>query len=274
MRNCISMDLIGRLTVSMAGSIAVLGVVVCRAQTAPSAPSDRMVAAGSPAATHTATRVRTLSSILATMNRTSGATILADSSVADEKVAQPAETTPDNFADQIAAIVKALPQGTTWAKVYLPNPTGRRLDADAVSDYVFAQARLFGGVGAAGPAGTVEIMGQKVPQEKAAPVIDALSLKPVYLITNPSAKTARATLASTGGDPNWSALSAEERQQAARQQAQMLLNLDPASRQAFLQQQQEVMRALFQQMSPEQLQQYRQSLGSNGRRPGAGRPNQ
>ena len=170
--------------------------------------------------------------------------------------------------------MKALPAGTTWAKVYLPNPTGRRLDADAVSDYVFAQARLFGGVGAAGPAGTVEIMGQKVPQEKAAPVIDALSLKPIYLITNPGAKTAKATLASTGGDPNWGTLSPEERQQAARQQAQMLLNLDPASRQAFLQQQQDVMRALFQQMTPEQLQQYRQSLGSNGRRPGGGRQGQ
>jgi hypothetical protein len=113
------------------------------------------------------------------MVRTSGATILADSSVAGTPVPLLTEaSTPQNFEAQLDTLVKGMPPGAIWAKVYLP-VTKSRMEADAVSEYLIAQAKLFGSVGAATPPGMVEIMGQRVPAEQAQTIISALNLKPV-----------------------------------------------------------------------------------------------
>ena len=198
-------------------------------------------------------RPRPLSTIVAAMVRTSGATILADSSVASTPVPMITEaTTANNFEAQLDSIVKGMPQGSTWAKVYLPE-TKSRMDADAVSEYVIAQAKLFGSAGAATPAGTVEIMGQKVPTDKAQSVIAALNLKPVYLISNPLMKTAA---------QNWGKLSPEQQKQYAAQQAQQILNMDPAQQAQMFQQQMAVFGSMMQQMTPEQRQGMMQNFGS------------
>jgi hypothetical protein len=205
-------------------------------------------------------RPRPLSTVVATMARTSGATILADSSVASTPVPLITEaTTATNFEAQLDTIVKGMPQGATWAKVYLPE-TKSRMDADAVSEYVIAQAKLFGSAGAAAPAGMVEIMGQRVPMDKAQSVIAALNLKPVYLISNPLLKTAA---------QNWGKLSPEQQKQYAAQQAQQILNMDPAQQAQMFQQQMAVFGSMMQQMTPEQRQGMMQNFG-NMRRPGQG----
>ncbi|MES2465339.1 MAG: hypothetical protein V4671_32635 [Armatimonadota bacterium] len=206
------------------------------------------------------TRPRPLSTVVAAMVRSTGATILADSSVAGAPVPLLTEaSTAQNFEVQLDTLVKGLPQGATWAKVYLP-ATKSRLEADAVSDYVMAQAKLFGSAGAAAPAGMVEIMGQRVPADQAQGVITALNLKPVYLISNPLLKAAA---------QNWSKLSQDQQKQYAAQQAQQILNMDPAAQQQMFQQQMAVFGSVMQQMTPEQRQQMMQNFG-NIRRPGQG----
>lgn len=205
-------------------------------------------------------RLRPLNTIVTVMARTSGATILADSSVAATPVMPLTEaSTADNFEAQLDGIVKAMPQGATWAKVYLPL-TSSRMNADAVSDYVIAQAKLFGSAGAAAPAGMVEIMGQRVPADKAQAVITALNLKPIYLISNPLLKAAA---------QNWGKLSAEQQKQYASQQAQQILSMDPTQQAQMFQQQMAVFGSMMQQMTPEQRQGMMQNFG-NMRRPGQG----
>ena len=213
---------------------------------------------------------RPLQNVVADMARASGVTIVADSSVATVSVVQPAEdTTEDSVATQLTAIVKTMPEGTTWAKVYLPGDSVRRPNADAVSDYIFAQARLFGGVGAATAAGTVEIMGQKVPADKASSVISILGLKPVYLITNPRLRSNGASAGLTpGAQSGWGQMTPDQRRQFAQQEAQDLMSMDPAAQQEFIQQQQAILRAMYAQMSPQQRQEFR--LGSTSR--SAGQP--
>ena len=125
---------------------------------------------------------------------------------------------------------------------------------------MIAQAKLFGSAGAAAPPGTIEIMGQRVPTDKAQSVITALNLKPVYLISNPLLKTAA---------QNWAKLTPDQQKQYASQQAQQILNMDPAQQAQMFQQQMAVMGSMMQQMTPEQRQAMMQNFG-NMRRPGQG----
>ncbi|MBC8104437.1 MAG: hypothetical protein H7Z41_17820 [Cytophagales bacterium] len=242
-----------------AAAMVLAGQTTARAQDAmPSAPAQEAPVTASDS------RLRPLSTIVVTMARASGASILADSSVSTTAAPLPGETTTAaNFEVQLDTLVKALPQGATWAKVYLPAPKSR-MDADAVSDYVIAQAKLFGSAGAAAPAGTVEIMGQRVASDKAEAVVAALNLKPIYLITNPRLKAA---------GQNWAQLTTDQQQQYAKQQAQQILNMDPTTQQQFLQQQRAVMGAMMQQMTPEQRQQLFQGWGGGRGGGGGGRRN-
>jgi uncharacterized protein YmfQ (DUF2313 family) len=217
----------------------------------PPAPTD-VTGGPPPAAPITDTRTgRPLRSVAGEMGRLAGAIVLADSSVSAAPVLMPGgATTADNLPAQLDALVRLLPPGTVWGKVYLPvTGSGSSLDADAVSQYIVGQARLFGTVGAA-PAGKVEIMGQRLTPDQAAPVIAALNLKPVYLITNPRAAPTSAIGA------NFAQMSPAERAQYAQQQAQAILSGgDPGAAQQYLQEQAEVMRALMQQLTPDQRQQ-------------------
>jgi len=129
---------------------------------------------------------RPLGAVVEEMQRASGAIILADLWATGMPVLPPDKpTTADNVGAQIDAIVRSLPDSATWARVYLPVPTGKTLDPEAVADYVLDQAALFGGIGGGVPAGYVQILGRRVPRDQAAVIITLLHLKPVILITNP-----------------------------------------------------------------------------------------
>jgi hypothetical protein len=180
-------------------------------------------------------KMRALADVLALMSRSAGADVVADSTVAQAMVPMPMEkATPENVESQVAALAKALPRGTTWAKLYLPSPRGRAgFNGDDVAQYAQAQARLLGTVGAPTPAGTVEILGQRVPADQAATYITGLNLKPVYLLTNPL----QSRLANANADPSqWNGMTPDQRRQYAQAQASQLAGMDPAQRDALLQQ--------------------------------------
>lgn len=197
-----------------------------------------------------AARARSLSLILPVLSRGSGVTVVADSTLSGAQAPMPREaTTAANLEDHLDALVKELPTGTAWAKLMLPSPpAGRAYRGDDLADFALAQARLFGTAGAATP-GKVEVLGQKIAEEKAEPVVATLGLKPFYVLSNPSARTPESR-------SDFSKLTSEQQQQWAQQQAQKLLQMEPQARgqymQQLFQQQGLLLRSLMQSMTPEQ----------------------
>jgi|GEM_PF-1909118 hypothetical protein len=207
-------------------------------------------------------RQKTVGEIVRSISRAAGVDVVADSSVASRLAPAPTEpTTPQNYEQQVADLVKSLGSGATWAKLYLPTPAaGRGYNGDDVAAFALAQAKLFGRVGDT-PAGQVEILGQTLPAEQAAPHIAGLNLKPVYLVTNPSAAR------QSGEDPNalWARMTPDERTQYAQSQAARLAQSDDATRQAFMQSHMQVMSQLMRQLTPEQRQAMLGGAGGNVR---------
>lgn len=204
-------------------------------------------------------RLYPASDVVRRIARGSGATVLADSSVAAKNVPLPTEaTTPQNLEKQLDDLVRALGRGATWAKLYLPAPPAGRsaYDPDAVADFAMAQARLFGTVGGTAPAGAVEVLGQRIPADKAPSYVDGLNLRTIYLVTNPGMRAAQGNAAQ-----HWNDMTADEQRQYAQSQASQLANADNATRQAFLMQNIAVMKAMMQQLTPEQQQQMFQGTG-------------
>lgn len=230
-------------------------------QDAPPAPTPSGTKAG----------MRPVADLVARLSQGAGVAIVADSTVREVRAPLPAEpTTAANFEQQIADIVAALPEGATWAKLFLPAPaSGRNYNGDDVAAYALAQVKLFGPVGASTP-GTVEVMGRKVPEGKAAAYVADLNLKPVYLITNP--RTTRATTAD--GRPTadqWAAMTPDQRQAYAQREAQNMLRMSPVQRQQMMEQQRAVFGAMMSQMTPEQRAQMFGGRGDRGDRGGPGR---
>src|SRR5437870_6565646 len=103
--------------------------------------------------------------VLAVIGRKAGLIVVAESSVARERVRKvPAgeSITAANIEQWIAWVVKQLPAGSNYAKLYLPPPPdGKSWKGDDVIAFALAQAKLYGPVGAIHPEGTVEILSQK-----------------------------------------------------------------------------------------------------------------
>ena len=138
------------------------------------------------------TRLQPVKSIVQKMSEDAGITVLADSTIATVQVMTPdGETTAANLEDRLDRLVKRLPAGTKWAKVFLPAPeNGRRYTPDAVTQFVRAQATLFGKAGES-KVGTVEILGRKLADAEAEAYVKGLNLIPVYVLSNLSAQSAR-----------------------------------------------------------------------------------
>jgi hypothetical protein len=198
------------IAVAVAGLLTPLVSLSGSAQQAP-APAARAV-------------TRPAAEVLAQLGQSAGVVVLADATVQGRLAVPPGGATPATIEQQIADIVRVLPAGTTWVKLYVPAPANGRWDAVVVEEYARAEARLVGTIGRPAPAGMVELLGRQVPTEKANDCIAALNLKLVYLVTNPRAESAPSVAA------NWARLTQEQREAYAQQQAQRLMALDPASR--------------------------------------------
>jgi hypothetical protein len=216
------------------------------------------------------TGTRPAAEVLAELGRSAGVIVLADASVQGRLAMPPGGATAESIEQQIADIVRVLPAGTTWAKLYVPAPANGRWDAATVADFARAQARQLGTtVGAPTPAGTVEILGQRMPAARAQEHIAALNLKLVYLVTNPRVQAA--ALASV----DWRRLTPEQRDLYTRQQAQRLLALDPASRVQALAQmmssqhdtpEQALIQNVMQQLSDDERRQVKEAVHREGDR--------
>lgn len=202
---------------------------------------------------------RPVSEIVARLSQSASAIVLADSSVQQERAAVPSRAvTSSSLEAQLSEVVKALPTGTFWVKLYLPTPAGERWHGDDVSQYAQAQARLVGRrIGGPTTAGTVEILGQEVAEAQARDIISTLHLHRVYLVTNPNAHPAGLM----------SSLNREQREQFAQQ----FNTLDSANRARVLQQlinqigpQMDMIKTLSEQLTEEERIQLKQGLGGKG----------
>lgn len=195
-----------------------------------------------PAAPRTATVL--VSRALERVSTQNAVTALADSTIAYERIpesragnaaiAAPTTASPTpseaGMEKELNALVKTLPAGTVWVKLYLPTPaTGKTWKGDDVADFAFAQARLFGTIGTPSSDGSIEILGKKVAPNAAPPFITGLNLKPLYLVTN-TRRGSVTTPWSPAKEQMWGNLSPEQRKQFGEEQATWFLSLPTEQR--------------------------------------------
>jgi hypothetical protein len=244
--------------VTASALLAALTTLTIRAQQAPAPASP--------------TGTRPADEVLAQLGRSADVVILADATVQGRLPISEATATRESVEQQLAALVRRLPAGTTWIKLYAPAPANGRWDVAVVEEYARAQSRLVGSSSRPAPAGMVEVLGRQVPTEKASEAIATLNLKLVYLVTNPRSQSAP-NAAASGAE-----LTQEQQSAAARQEVHRLLAMDPASRLAALRQLMErgagpqdqpsndpfvhlVLKMVSEQLPEEEVVQLKQSLG-------------
>lgn len=133
-----------------------------------------------------------LREVVQTLGKTFGQTILLDSSLVAEKTSFVSTRAEETLEETLSKLVKTLPGGAAWAKVYLPEPpAGKKYTGDAVAGYVMAQAALFGKAGETKP-GKIELLGKQVPDAEAEPMVAGLKLKPYYVLSAPTRRLAGA----------------------------------------------------------------------------------
>lgn len=211
----------------------------------------------------TGAKTRTCNDAVNGMSRTSGVRVVADSTVGLLQVSTSSEaTTPQNLEAQLTELVKTLPKGTTWARLYLP-ANARRFAGDDVAAFAQAQSKLVGAFGGPATPGTLDVFGQKLPEDKAAAALQALNLVPVYLVTNPQER--RPGFGLDADSSRWGTLSPEERKAWAERQAAQLSNMNPNDLGALFQQNFQIFGSLMSRLGPEQRQSLMQSmLGPGG----------
>ncbi len=202
-------------------------------------------------------KTKALNYVLTGIKKESGMAVLSSSLLATAQVKPPkAAVTAETLEETLDELVKGLPAGAIWAKLWLPPlPAGRQFKGDDLVDYAVAQSRLYPGVGASRP-GVVEVLGQKLPADKAEGVISALGLKPVYVICNPSRVAP--------GSSEFDALTDDQKKSAVDKQVQKILSM-PAEQQVqafgqMFQQTGMVMGSLLKSMSPDQRRGFMQNL--------------
>lgn len=204
-----------------------------------------------------------LAAIAARLSRESGVRVVADRTVASQRVRL--ETVGGPLERVLEQVIAQLPAGTALRKVLLP-PTlpGANVEGDLVAALVQAQDALLrpiSGPATPGPADVV-LLGRIVPAAQAAGVGAALDLHPLYLLTNPRAANdplGRAHQLQAENLKLWMSLTPQQQQALAEQQFDSLFNMDPSLRRAMMQQMMQLSLGIMQkmqQLSPEQRQSF------------------
>ena len=158
-----------------------LGLIATLAGSLAAAPSGALQQPGKPAVSTVP-----VADIVSRMSKDSGLTVLTDSTLKVNAPRLKTATTAANLENQIRVLVKSLPPGTIWGKLYLPEPRPKQpYKGDDVVSFAYASGQLFGPVGAPEPSDTVEVMGRRLPTAEAKEIIARLKLQPVYLLSNP-----------------------------------------------------------------------------------------
>ena len=178
----------------------------------------------------------------AQITQATGATVLTDSTVALVPVTL--STVGGDLTSVLKQMVGVLPKGVVVRTLMLPafSPKAAMPSGDDLIALYTAQEHLVTPVMGAkaaqnAPADDINVLGKLLSEEKAAPLIAALDLRPVYVLTNAQAGdnlVAQASKLQVEGLRLWMAMSPEQRVQAAEQQFDSLMNMDSATRQAML----------------------------------------
>jgi hypothetical protein len=164
------------------------------------------------------------------------------------------------LAEAVAFLAKQLPPGTSARFVAVPAgdpmPT-----AEQISAYLLSQDGLRRKTAPKlweAATNEIEVLGRPLAAEKAAPLMEQLELKPVYVISagRGDALVARAGMLQSEGLQLWQEMTTEQRAAFMENQLNGLLNMDSPSRQAMFQQ--------FSQMGPQMMQKI-QSLPADQR---------
>ena len=219
--------------------------------------------------------------VAARLSRSTGVLVLADKTVATAPVTLDVPAGPLDAA--LARVAAVLPKGTVVKKALLPAPSpgGPAPDGDQVAALVAAQEALAASGGrkdpATAPGEEINVLGKRLSGDKAATVITALDLRPVYLLTNPAAAddpVQKMNAAQLDSMRLWLGMTPEQQTAVVDQQFNALMNMDPAMRQQLFSQQRQVMQGFFQRIQglPEEqrTQFFREMTG--GRWDGTGMP--
>jgi hypothetical protein len=126
-----------------------------------------------------------LNFLLGKLPKAIGGNIYADTSSGNAKVdVQGIDLATSNAEDLLDALVKKLPKGTVWVKVFVPKTDAKRMNGDSLAAFVFAQSNLIGKVGEI-KKGYTEVLGQQIPDDQAADLLKTLNLSPYYVIFRP-----------------------------------------------------------------------------------------
>jgi hypothetical protein len=194
---------------------------------------------------------RSLSEIVAELTRATGVLVVADNSVAQASITL--ETNGGALSDVLAEVVKQLPKGTTLRHVAVP-ASKPMPQADAIARFLSAADGLKPAAvapeGATAPVPEakmsvggeeIEVLGQRLTPEKAAPLMASLDLRPVYLLSNPTADdpVARSSRLQAEGLQLWMEMTPEQRRLSADNQLNGLLSMDSNARRALFGQMQD-----------------------------------
>jgi hypothetical protein len=176
--------------------------------------------------------------VVAQLSKQAGVTVVADSRVSLAQVTL--QTIGGTLGKVLGEVTAQLPKGTVVHKVMLPafapNVTA---DGDLIVATYLTQEKLVGNVMGAKverSAGDINVLGKILSAEKAAPIIDTLELKPVYVLTidNNDDPVARANQLQSEGMRLWAQMTPEQRSRMMDEQFNGLMNMEPSARQAII----------------------------------------
>lgn len=127
--------------------------------------------------------LRALHSVLAEISRKADVYAVAIQGLAGEKVVAPRidQIGRENVEEVLLAIVAKLAVPSRIVRLNLPR--GRNWTAEELLAYGRAEADLFRRkVGELTRDGSIEVLGETVSKDKSGPVVDALKLRPVYVV--------------------------------------------------------------------------------------------
>lgn len=201
----------------------------------------------------------------ARLTKETGTLILTEASVANTLV------TLDIGRSTLEAALKQMseqmPKGAAVRSVMLPKtaPGATAPDADVVASLIGTQEQLVGSVMGAKverTTGSINVLGKILTADKAKPVIDALDLKPAFVVGIPGGggdPLQRMTSLQAEGLKLWLGLNPDQQRAAMENQFDWLLNMDPNARRAMfgqMQQQAAVMMQKLQSLPPDQRRQF------------------
>lgn len=231
------------ITAALAATLPLLGTRPAAAE--PQAPTATLVA---PAQQFKNLPARQAAERIA---KATGVPVIADRSVGSYPVTL--DLPAGALEPSLEKLAAALPEGTVVHKAFLSEPGAGEPapDPDRIAALILAQDAL-AGVKAPLATGEVILQGRKMSAEQAAPIIAALSLKPVYLLANDRVATdpmLRIGAMQMEGLKLWMGLTPEQQSKVAEQQFNSLVNMDPEMRRSLFANQMQMGKVMIERMN-------------------------